>query len=36
VSAALRNPVRRDGGVLLAGVKTTAALNILNGSQSLI
>lgn len=36
VTAALHNPVRRDVGVLLAGVKTTAALNILNGSQSLI
>jgi hypothetical protein len=36
VSAALRNPVRRDVGVLLAGTKTTAALSILNGSQSLI
>jgi hypothetical protein len=36
VSAALNNPIRKDVGVLLAGVKTTAALDILNGNKSLI
>lgn len=36
VSAALHNPIRKDVGVLLAGVKTTAALDILNGNKSLI
>lgn len=36
VSAALHNPIRKDVGALLAGVKTTAALDILNGSKPLV
>ena len=36
VSAALRSPIRKDVGMLLAGAKTTAAVSILNGSQSLV
>jgi hypothetical protein len=36
VTAALSSPIRRTGTLLSAGVKTNAALQILNGNQSLI
>ena len=36
VTAALAMPVRREAALLTSGVKSTAALNILNGSQSLV
>jgi hypothetical protein len=36
VTAALRSPVRRDAALLTAGVRSSAAMSILTGSQSLV
>jgi len=36
VTAALHSPVRRDAALLTAGVRSSTAMSILNGSQSLV